>query len=402
MNVINHLIYEYKDSYTYLFYDRSFYKKLWILPLLLIFPFIKYPFGLIFIKGWQVQMVSDLARSKPLQPLNFGNIFLKGLQVTAVTLLYFVVPTVLCYILGLKGIVGLLLDIWELITGGLKGYLTDYLQDYLLSFAIYIIWGIICNPLIQCGIIRYAISGNWLDLFHLPKNFLFLVKNCHQFIKFYLFYLITLGLLIVVDFFLLVIAFPVKLILGPFLLILYYGSVSHELGHLAQRFCTEQYTLDLPHKLEESEQDSSSIFFNTNKESVMETQKSLFAYFTECFTKNYFNCNGRAGKREYWGFNLFSTISILILIIISFTGVGVILAIAFALAMLPPSIAVSVRRLHDANKSGWFALSYLIMLVPGIGELIGIILMIVIGVLEGTKGENQYGPDPINIPEESV
>ncbi|MFC1023967.1 DUF805 domain-containing protein [Pasteurella multocida] len=393
MNIFNRLANEYRESNTYLFADKSFYKKLWVLPLLLLFPFIKYPFGIIFIKGWQVQMVADLARDKPLQSLHFGNIFLKGLQVTAVTLLYFSVPTILCYALGLKGIIGFFLDIWELITGGLEGYLTSYIQNYILSFVIYGIWGLICNPLIQCSIIRYAISGNWRDLFHLPKNFFFLIRNWHQFIKFYFFYLVTLGLLMIIDSIIFIIAFPIELILAPFLLVLYYGSVSHELGHLAQKFCYERYEPELSLEVKESEQPI--LLINTNKESTMATETSLFTYFIEGYTKNYVNFNGRARKREYWGFTLFNTLISIILLMVGATGVGAIPALIIALAMMPPSIAISVRRLHDANKSGWFALGFLIMLIPVIGEIIGMILTVVIGVLEGTKGENQYGEDPL-------
>lgn len=66
MTFINELIKEYKDGYTYLFSDQEFYKKLWLLPVLLIFPIIKYPFGIIFIKGWQVQMVMDITENKTL------------------------------------------------------------------------------------------------------------------------------------------------------------------------------------------------------------------------------------------------------------------------------------------------------------------------------------------------
>lgn len=77
------------------------------------------------------------------------------------------------------------------------------------------------------------------------------------------------------------------------------------------------------------------------------------------------------------------------------TGVGTIPALIIALAMMLPSIAISVRRLHDANKSGWFALGFLIIFIPVIGEIIGMILTVVIGVLEGTKGENQYGEDHV-------
>ncbi|HEA3273688.1 TPA: DUF805 domain-containing protein [Pasteurella multocida] len=127
----------------------------------------------------------------------------------------------------------------------------------------------------------------------------------------------------------------------------------------------------------------------------MATETSLFTYFIEGYTKNYVNFNGRARKREYWGFTLFNTLISIVLFIVGFTGVGAIPALIILLAMLPPSIAVSVRRLHNANKSGWLALSFLIMLIPVIGEIIALIITIVIGVLEGTKGENQYGEDPL-------
>lgn len=83
-----------------------------------------------------MQIVTDLARNKPLQSLHFAVIFLKGLQVTAVTLLYFsVYHPMLCT--RIEGHYWIFLDIWELITGGLEGYLTDYIQDYILSFVIY-------------------------------------------------------------------------------------------------------------------------------------------------------------------------------------------------------------------------------------------------------------------------
>ena len=75
--MFKNLLKEYQEGYVYLFSDRSFYKKLWIIPLLLFFPFIKYPFGIIFIKGWQVQMVEDIMLDKPLQSLQIKKIVLK-------------------------------------------------------------------------------------------------------------------------------------------------------------------------------------------------------------------------------------------------------------------------------------------------------------------------------------
>lgn len=58
-----------------------------------------------------------------------------------------------------------------------------------------------------------------------------------------------------------------------------------------------------------------------------------------------------------------------------------------SLAIIVPSIALAVRRLHDINKSGWF---YLVVLIPFVGSLIFLYFMIV----EGDKTDNQYGPDP--------
>ena len=92
-----------------------------------------------------------------------------------------------CYLLGLKGILGLFLDILEFIQDGLTGYLTDYIEDYIATLFIYFIWGIISNPILQCGIIRYALTGKWLELLNIPKNILFLMANLHNFLKFYVF-----------------------------------------------------------------------------------------------------------------------------------------------------------------------------------------------------------------------
>ena len=62
------------------------------------------------------------------------------------------------------------------------------------------------------------------------------------------------------------------------------------------------------------------------------------------------------------------------------------------LALLVPTIAVAVRRLHDLNKSGWY---YFVTFIPAIGGIILLVWM----CTEGTKGENTYGPDPKAIAE---
>jgi uncharacterized membrane protein YhaH (DUF805 family) len=71
-------------------------------------------------------------------------------------------------------------------------------------------------------------------------------------------------------------------------------------------------------------------------------------------------------------------------------GLGVLaLAGILFVAGIIPAIAVTVRRLHDQDKSGWFIL---LNFVPYVGGLI----MLVLSFLPGTDGENQYGPDPRN------
>lgn len=72
--------------------------------------------------------------------------------------------------------------------------------------------------------------------------------------------------------------------------------------------------------------------------------------------QNYANFNGRARRSEYWYFVLFNIIASVVL---SFVGLAIknnILSNLYSLAVLIPSIAVGVRRMHDVGKSGWFIL----------------------------------------------
>lgn len=110
--------------------------------------------------------------------------------------------------------------------------------------------------------------------------------------------------------------------------------------------------------------------------------------------KKYAVFGGRARRKEYWYFVLFNLIISIVLAIVdnvtgSFSaeaGMGL-LGGLYMLAVLIPGIAVSVRRLHDTDRSGWWLL---IILVP----LIGAIVLIIFMVLDSSPGENQYGPNP--------
>jgi uncharacterized membrane protein YhaH (DUF805 family) len=109
--------------------------------------------------------------------------------------------------------------------------------------------------------------------------------------------------------------------------------------------------------------------------------------------KKYAEFNGRARRKEYWMFFLFNLlISIGLSIIDTMTGAvnqwGLgLLSGLYGLAVLVPSIAVAVRRLHDTDRSGWWLL---ISLIP----LIGVIVLLVFLLLDGTPGDNKYGPSP--------
>jgi uncharacterized membrane protein YhaH (DUF805 family) len=126
---------------------------------------------------------------------------------------------------------------------------------------------------------------------------------------------------------------------------------------------------------------------------------SGFDYFKKCVTTHYAEFNGRARRTEYWFFVLFATIIAMLLLALGY-GINTLFQTnnpivfmapitLFLLALFIPSIAVSVRRLHDTNKSGWY---YLISLIPYIGGLV----MLIFYFTPGDKGENNYGDDPIN------
>ena len=107
--------------------------------------------------------------------------------------------------------------------------------------------------------------------------------------------------------------------------------------------------------------------------------------------KKYKDFAGRARRREYW---LFVLCNVIISIALSILGMIPVLGILFAIAsfayfllILVPGIAVSIRRLHDIDKSGWYLL---ISLIP----IAGFIILLIWTVKEGTAGDNKYGPNP--------
>lgn len=110
-------------------------------------------------------------------------------------------------------------------------------------------------------------------------------------------------------------------------------------------------------------------------------------YYVEVLTKKYAQFSGRARRSEFWFFVLFNFIASMVLgFIDGFIGYQILSGI-YSLAVLVPSIAVWVRRLHDTGKSGWWLL---LALVP----IVGVIVLLVFAVMDSVAGENQYGANP--------
>lgn len=98
--------------------------------------------------------------------------------------------------------------------------------------------------------------------------------------------------------------------------------------------------------------------------------------------------SGRARRKEYWMYTLFSCLIYAALLVLAFTSdVMAVLAALFGVASIVPTLSVTVRRLHDTGKSGWV---FLIGFIP----LIGAVILLVFTCTEGNMGRNVYGLDP--------
>ena len=109
--------------------------------------------------------------------------------------------------------------------------------------------------------------------------------------------------------------------------------------------------------------------------------------------QKYFVFSGRARRKEYWMFALFSILISIGLGIVDAVaglttaqGIGILGGI-YGLAIIIPSLAVSFRRLHDTDRSAWWLL---IALIP----IIGSIVLLIFFVMDGTPGDNRFGPSP--------
>ena len=127
--------------------------------------------------------------------------------------------------------------------------------------------------------------------------------------------------------------------------------------------------------------------------------------------RRYAEFSGRSRPKEYWMFALFvflvSLAALIVDMLLGFgdavsgstkapgfwagwaaAGGGGPLTLIVSLAMLVPGLAVTIRRLHDSDRSGWWIL---IAFVP----LVGFLALMVFMILGGTRGPNRFGSDPL-------
>lgn len=148
--------------------------------------------------------------------------------------------------------------------------------------------------------------------------------------------------------------------------------------------------------------------------------------------RKYAQFSGRAPRAEYWWYTLaIIVVAVVISVVEGTLGLsGMIgpygpLSVLFVVALFVPGIAVTVRRLHDTDRSGWWIL---IALIPycimgfmmgtsaasggatglaslglvSIVTLIGGIVILIFMILPGNKGDNRFGPDPYGSDVEQV
>ncbi|MCD8552385.1 DUF805 domain-containing protein [Seleniivibrio sp.] len=102
--------------------------------------------------------------------------------------------------------------------------------------------------------------------------------------------------------------------------------------------------------------------------------------------RDWLDFKGRATRTEYWMFTLFNVV---IMALISFIGYFIdtdLIDLLYSLAVIIPAFAVSIRRLHDTNRSAWWLL---IMLVPVIGFIV-----LLVFYCQDSREDNQYGRNP--------
>lgn len=120
----------------------------------------------------------------------------------------------------------------------------------------------------------------------------------------------------------------------------------------------------------------------------------IFKAYLNAFA-NWRRWEGRTRRRDYWLFTLANAIVTLILFVLlfvwddnkAFNVITLLAFIVYVLVSVVPAVAITIRRLHDIEKSGYY---YFLQFIPLVGTVWFIILM----SIKGDYGKNKYGADP--------
>ena len=133
--------------------------------------------------------------------------------------------------------------------------------------------------------------------------------------------------------------------------------------------------------------------------------KQIIENFRRILTDHYADFHGRTARAEFWHYIL---VYLVISILLDILGIRL-LSTVVGLALLVPTLAITVRRLHDVGKSGWlvlipivptfltlslFYLSWLLGVIFALATVLCSAYLIYLYVLPGMVGPNQFGPDP--------
>lgn len=123
----------------------------------------------------------------------------------------------------------------------------------------------------------------------------------------------------------------------------------------------------------------------------------LFDWYKKVLFDDFFNFRGRSSRTEYWCFTVLNIVIVFFAIVLMgiFASEGnedvatgfLIVVLIYLLIIIIPSLALTIRRLHDIDKSGW---NILLNCIP----IVGTLCVLVFTLMNGTVGENRFGPDP--------
>jgi len=114
----------------------------------------------------------------------------------------------------------------------------------------------------------------------------------------------------------------------------------------------------------------------------MTAGENLISYFSAL--RSYAVFRGRARRREFW---MFTVVNIVVAVALQLVEKSDVPYLAYSLVMTVPTLAVTVRRLHDTSHSAWW-------LLIGVLPIVGQVVLFVLLVSRGEDGANRFGRDP--------